>query len=261
MPEFQEKCRVSAIEQLASDVFRLTVHAPLIAGAAHPGQFVMVRVVDGFDPLLRRPFSIHQQFAGGSLKLLFKVIGQGTHILSGLAAGDTISLLGPLGRGFDLACRKPVCLIGGGMGIAPLAFLAKRLALSGRDSSLDFVLLGARDGDEVSSLADDFSQLGYTVVPATDDGSLGHHGFIPELLDDVLPAVSRVYSCGPYPMMRTVVAKCQKADVVCQVSLETHMACGLGACLGCTVQGNSGQYVHVCKQGPVFYSGEVAWTE
>jgi dihydroorotate dehydrogenase electron transfer subunit len=261
MPEFQQNCIVTAIEQLAPDVFRLAMHAPLVAGAAHPGQFVMVRVANGFDPLLRRPFSIHQQFSDGTLMLLFKVIGQGTHILSGLSDGDNLDIIGPLGRGFDLTCKEPVCLIGGGMGIAPLSFLAKRLALSGRDTNRDFILLGARNEDELRLLAADFSQLGYTVLLATDDGSLGHHGFIPDLLDNVLPGVSRVYTCGPHPMMKTIVAKSQKADVVCQVSLETHMACGLGACLGCTVTGVDGKYVHVCKQGPVFYSGEVAWTK
>ncbi len=261
MPEFQEKCSVSAIEQLSADVFRLSVHAPLIAAAAHPGQFVMVRVMDGFDPLLRRPFSLHQQFANGTLMLLFKVVGQGTRILAGLGHGDEIGLIGPLGRGFDLSCNEPVCLIGGGMGIAPLSFLAKRLALSGRDTSRDFVLLGAANDQEIRLLADEFLHFGYNVLSATDDGSMGHHGFIPELLDDVLPRVTRVFTCGPYPMMKSIAAKSEAADVVCQVSLETHMACGLGACLGCTVAGKEGGYVHVCKQGPVFNSGEVAWTE
>jgi len=259
MPEFQEKCRVAAIDQLASDVYRLIVHAPLIAGAAHPGQFVMVRVADQFDPLLRRPFSIHQQSSDGTIGLLFKAIGIGTDILASVDVGDSLDLIGPLGRGFDIAHNQPVCMIGGGMGIAPLYFLAKRLLVNGRVPENDHVLLGARNRKEISLLADEFRELGYFVQVATDDGSMGHHGFIPDLLDSVLSAVSRVYTCGPHPMMKTIVAKCQQADVGCQVSLETHMACGLGACLGCTIQGAEGNYVHVCKQGPVFYSGEVAW--
>jgi dihydroorotate dehydrogenase electron transfer subunit len=258
MPEFQEKCRVASIDQMASDVYRLTVHAPLIAGAAHPGQFVMVRVADRFDPLLRRPFSIHQQSSGGTLGLLFKIIGKGTNILAGVRVGDFLDLIGPLGRGFDLSCERPVCMIGGGMGIAPLYFLAKQL-LSDRQPEMDHVLLGARNKEELALLAGEFADLGYPVQTATDDGSMGHHGFIPDLLDAVLPAVSRVYTCGPHPMMKTIVKKCRQADVSCQVSLETHMACGLGACLGCTVPGADGKYVHVCRQGPVFYSGEVAW--
>jgi dihydroorotate dehydrogenase electron transfer subunit len=259
MPEFQEKCIVTAVDQLAPDIYRLILQAPDIAGAAHPGQFVMVRVADRFDPLLRRPFSIHQQSADGTIGLLFKALGRGTDILANAAEGERLDLVGPLGRGFDLAHKQPVCLIGGGMGIAPLYFLAKRLLITGRVPGQDYVLLGARMRKEVSLLADEFRELGYTVQVATDDGSMGHHGFIPELLGPVLPAVVRVYTCGPRPMMKAIVSRCQRADVSCQVSLETHMACGLGACLGCTVEGVEGNYVHVCKQGPVFYSGEVAW--
>ena len=259
MVEFQEKCRVTSIDQLASDVYRLVVHAPLIAGAACPGQFVMVRVADRFDPLLRRPFSIHRQLSDGTLGLLFKTIGKGTEMLAHVAVDDSLDLIGPLGRGFNIAIEQPVCVIGGGMGIAPLFFLAKQLLLSDRQSDMDHVLLGARNKEELALLADEFVELGYPVQTATDDGSMGHHGFIPDLLDAVLPAVSRVYTCGPHPMMKTIVNKCQQANVSCQVSLETHMACGLGACLGCTVPGADGKYVHVCRQGPVFYSGEVAW--
>lgn len=260
MSEFQEKCRVTAIDCLAPDIFRLSVHAPLLSAAAHPGQFVMVRVSDSFDPLLRRPFSIHQQSADGTIGLLFKDLGQGTHILSSAGVGDSLNLIGPLGRGYDVTGNHRVCIIGGGMGIAPLYFLAKRLLRSERPSDCDHILLGARNRDELGQLAEEFTGLGYPVQTATDDGSLGYHGLIPDLLDELLPSVDRVYTCGPYPMMKSVVEKCRKADVPCQVSLETHMACGLGACLGCTVSGADEKYVHVCKQGPVFYSGEVAWT-
>ncbi len=260
MSEFQEKCRVTAVDCLAPDIYRLSVHAPQLSAVAHPGQFVMVRVAHCFDPLLRRPFSIHQQSADGTISLLFKDLGQGTHILAGVHEGDFLDLIGPLGRGYDLAGNCRVCIIGGGMGIAPLYFLAKRLLRSERPPESDCILLGARNRDELGQLAEEFTGLGYPVETATDDGSLGYHGLIPELLDDLLSEVDRVYTCGPYPMMKSVVEKCRQADVPCQVSLETHMACGLGACLGCTVPGADGKYVHVCKQGPVFYAGEVAWT-
>ena len=244
---------------MAEDVYRLTVRAPLIAGAAHPGQFVMVRVADRFDPLLRRPFSIHQQFATGTIGLLFKAIGKGTDMLASVTVGDDLDLIGPLGRGFDLGRDQPSCIIGGGMGIAPLYFLAKRLLTGNRQPGQCHVLLGARNRAEIEPLAAEFADLGYPVQTATDDGSMGHNGFVPDLLDAVLSEVSRVYTCGPAPMMKSVVSKCRKADVWCQVSLETHMACGLGACLGCTVPGPEGSYVHVCRQGPVFHGGEVAW--
>ena len=259
MVEFQEKCTVTAIEQTAVDVYRIALHAPLIAAAAQPGQFVMVRVADRYDPLLRRPFSIYHTSSNDTIELLFKKLGKGTGLLANAAKGDFFDLVGPLGHGFNLSTDAPVCMTGGGMGIAPLYFLAKQFQATGRDTQKDYVLLGARNRDEITRLADDFLALGYTVKTATDDGTMGHHGFIPDLLDGVLPEVSMVYTCGPHPMMKNIVKKCHTAEIACQVSLETHMACGLGACLGCTVAGAGGDYLHVCKQGPVFKSGEVAW--
>ncbi len=258
MTKFQEKAQILDRQELAASIIRLTLHAPLVAAAAHPGQFVMVRVGDSFDPLLRRPFSIHQVSAGGDLQLLFKVVGQGTRCLARLRPGEKLDLLGPLGRGFRLQREDPVCLVGGGMGIAPLYFLGKRLLMHGRLPEFDPVLLGAASQRELALLADEFFALGYDVHTATDDGTLGHHGFVTDLLDPVLPRVSRVYVCGPYPMMRIVAARCLAAGVECEVSLEAHMACGLGACLGCTVRATEG-YAHVCLQGPVFDAGEVAW--
>jgi dihydroorotate dehydrogenase electron transfer subunit len=259
MSEFQQKCSILSRDRLAPDVFRLTLQAPKIAADARPGQFVMVRVIDGLDPLLRRPFSIHRSFADGSISLLFKVIGKGTEMLARRCIGDQLDLVGPLGNGFEFSDDRPVCLIGGGMGIAPLLFLAEQLHSTGRETKKDHVLLGARNKDELTPLADEFSALGYTVQLATDDGSIGHKGFIPDLLGFVLPTVEQVYTCGPHLMMKNVVRQCQQAEVNCQVSLETHMACGMGACLGCTVNGKRG-LVHVCKQGPVFNADQLEWS-
>ena len=121
-------------------------------------------------------------------------------------------------------------------------------------------LPGAATGNELALFADEFFDLGYTVKTATDDGSLGHHGFVTDLLEPILGDIERVYTCGPFPMMGIVAARAQAAEVQCIVSMETHMACGLGACLGCTLPGADGKYIHVCRQGPVFDSKEVAWT-
>ncbi|XOF35382.1 MAG: dihydroorotate dehydrogenase electron transfer subunit [Candidatus Electrothrix sp. YB6] len=237
-----------------------------MAAAALPGQFVMVRVTDSLDPLLRRPLSIHRVSADGNISLLFKVLGKGTEMLARRGVGDQLDLVGPLGKGFTLPDDRPFCLIGGGMGIAPLLFLAEqlhKLHSSGQRTAYrtaeDYVLLGARNKDELAPLVEAFSDLRYTVRTATDDGSMGHHGFIPDLLDAVLPAVHQVYTCGPHPMMRTIAEQCRQAEMPCQVSLETHMACGMGACLGCTVQGKDG-LVHVCKQGPVFFADQLQWS-
>ncbi|BCO10315.1 dihydroorotate dehydrogenase B (NAD(+)), electron transfer subunit [Desulfolithobacter dissulfuricans] len=259
MSEFQEKSRIVRIESLTPVIHRLTLHAPRIAGQAFPGQFVMVRVSPTFDPLLRRPLSIHQVSSDGTVQLLFKVVGQGTRLLAGMRTGDYLDMVGPLGRGFTLERDEPFCLVGGGMGIAPLYFLAKRLLQISRHPE-STVLLGARTGSELLPLEQEFLRLGCPVHSATDDGSYGHHGFVTELLDDLLARVRRVYVCGPFPMMRIAAMKCLERGVACEVSLETHMACGLGACLGCTMMGGDGAYMHVCKDGPVFPAEKVAWT-
>ncbi len=253
MTQFQRHSRILANDRLTADVFRLTVHAPELAAAALPGQFVMVRAAESLDPLLRRPFSIHSRGADGSLGLLFKVVGKGTALLAKVKIGDSLDLLGPLGRGFDLTADQPVCLIGGGMGIAPLLFLAQELR------GPKYALLGARNQEELAPLAKLFADIGCSVQLATDDGSLGHHGFIPDLLEAVLPEVRQVCTCGPGPMMRSVVSISRRAGTPCQVSMETHMACGMGACLGCVMLGADGRQVHVCTDGPVFKAEELAW--
>ncbi|WP_205623638.1 dihydroorotate dehydrogenase electron transfer subunit [Desulfogranum japonicum] len=251
---------MQAHEQLAPDIFRLTVHSPQIAQASAPGQFVMIKSSNTSDPLLRRPFSIHDVTSGGMLHLLYKVIGKGTRCLQNLSPGEQTDLIGPLGHGFQFSVQEPACLLGGGMGIAPLLYLAKSLQNVSSPRQDHQILLGARTSVELAPLVDDFQQLGYTVQAATDDGSLGHHGFVSELLEEVLPSVRTVYVCGPHPLMAAIARQCQAADVPCQVSLETHMACGLGACLGCTIYAPDKSYRHVCKHGPVFDANEVLWT-
>jgi len=259
MTEFQEKSPVLKREQLTRDVIRLTLQAPKIAENAQPGQFVMVRPGTMLDPLLRRPFSIHSVSEEGTVSILFKVIGKGTAMLASLSQAMEADLIGPLGRGFDLSRSGPYCLVGGGMGIAPLYFLARKLMQDKTKLANPPILLGAQTQTELMLLAEEFNELGYSVLTATDDGTLGHHGFVTELLDDILDQVHQVCVCGPIPMMRTVAAKCRQAGAACQVSLETHMACGLGACLGCTFPASSGGYIHVCKDGPVLDADEVLW--
>ncbi|MCI5151214.1 MAG: hypothetical protein D3916_17830 [Candidatus Electrothrix sp. MAN1_4] len=159
MSEFQQKCSILAKERLAPDVFRLTLHAQEIAAHAQPGEFVMVRVSQGLDPLLRRPLSIHRVSPDGNISLLFKVLGKGTEMLSRRCVGDQLDLVGPLGNGFTLPDDQPVCLIGGGMGIAPLLFLAEHLHKTGRKTENDHVLLGARTKDELTPLDDEFAVI------------------------------------------------------------------------------------------------------
>lgn len=260
MPAYQQKTEIVRNEKLAADIFRLTVKAPKIAADCRPGQFVMVRAGEGMDPLLRRPFSVHQVAEGDLLQILVKVIGKGTQMIAGMQSGQYLDVLGPLGRGFSYDPQHHHYLVGGGIGIAPLLFLAKRLLKSVEPSSCK-ILLGARTGEEVSPLIGDFERLGFEVTTATEDGSLGKRGLVTDLMFP-LEDESRgmVYSCGPFPMLRAVVAFCREKKWACQVSLEAVMACGLGACVGCAVlQADMKGYVHVCQDGPVFDADEVAW--
>jgi len=255
----QEKAEIIRREQLTDDLVRLTLQAPAIAGAALPGQFVMARVADGFDPLLRRPFSIHQVTPDGALRILFKVVGRGTARLSQLTAGLHLDLIGPLGRGFAIEPGRPACLVGGGIGAAPLLFLAEKLLTRCRPAEIQ-ILLGARTRAEAEALLREFELLDLKVRVATDDGSLGYHGLVPELLArQASPAAEAVYSCGPFLMMKEVARLCKAAGRPCQVSLETMMACGVSACLGCAIPAKTGGYLHVCKEGPVFRAEEVVW--
>jgi dihydroorotate dehydrogenase electron transfer subunit len=240
---------------------------------AKPGQFVMLRVSDGLDPLLRRPFGIYRTLgtfgralgAKGSpskmkgIELLYRVVGKGTAILSGRRPGETLGVLGPLGNGFpDPAEGSSVVLVAGGMGIAPLYLLAKRLGAG-------TLLFGARSKAE-NVLLKDFRGLGLRIKTATEDGSAGIKGLVTGLLEDELTPESVVYACGPVGMLKAAAAISEKAGARCLVSLERSMACGIGVCLGCAVrtkehrgEKESRFYKMVCSDGPVFQSEEVDW--
>jgi dihydroorotate dehydrogenase electron transfer subunit len=158
-----------------------------------------------------------------------------------------------------------MCLVGGGLGIAPLLFLAQNLLAKTPATDLT-IILGARNKGELTALSAGFMALELQVHLATDDGSLGHHGLVTELIPALLDNDHnwQICSCGPYPMMRAVADLCRVHEWPCQVSLETMMACGISACLGCTVEATTtnskgGRYLHVCKDGPVFFAGDIAW--
>ncbi|MBU4408012.1 MAG: dihydroorotate dehydrogenase electron transfer subunit [Proteobacteria bacterium] len=262
MNQFEEQAEIIRQEQLSPEIFRLTLKAPEIASHALPGQFVMVRTTPCYDPLLRRPLSIHQTIGNQQVQLLYKVVGKGTRLLAAMTSGHHLNLTGPLGRGFAFKNQPAICLIGGGMGIAPLYFLAREI-LRVTTPPKCVVLLGGRTAAELGPLPRDFKDIGVTEIHiATDDGSLGHQGFVAELLPQHLDSGQwTVCTCGPHPMMKAVVGQCRQQGWQCQVSLETMMACGISACLGCAIPRAdlSGPYLHVCKDGPVFKAEEVAW--
>ena len=257
--QYVESCCVQKNVLVGLDSFEMTLAAPKIAKTAKPGQFVMVSCTrTGRSPLLRRPLSIHD-VDGKTISLLYRVVGEGTGVLSGFGEHDSVSVLGPLGQGFVIGQAKHHCLVGGGIGIAPLLFLAKEIKQSQLQSEV-VVLAGAQTEREILVL-EKFEPLGAVQI-STDDGSTGHHGFVTELLDVITEQDMTVYTCGPSSMMKGVAALAKKHGWPCQVSLESHMACGVGACLGCAVE-HSGiightDYVHVCKDGPVF-KAEMIW--
>jgi len=223
------------------------------------GQFVMLRVSDGLDPLLRRPFGIYRVMSGGGgVELLYQVVGKGTRILSLKRPGERLGVLGPLGNGFTMPAKgERVVMAAGGMGIVPLYPFANEV----RGGVL---LYGTRDAAQ-ASVAGDFKKLGCPVRHATEDGSLGIKGYVTALLKDELTPGAVVYACGPAGMLKAVAAMAAAHGVRCYVSLERSMACGIGVCLGCAIKGSAHAhaenklYKMVCSDGPVFDSGDIDW--
>ncbi|NTU60273.1 MAG: dihydroorotate dehydrogenase electron transfer subunit [Deltaproteobacteria bacterium] len=257
MEPTDNRCWVVQREALGADYYRLRLRPPA-PFAAEPGQFVMLKVSDGIDPLLRRPFSLHRvaKDAQGDFELLFRAVGAGTRLLARTHVGDRVDVLAPLGRGFRLDAGRPV-LVGGGVGVAPLLFLAETFLDRGARPKL--LVGGRRDRDVLCH--DDFECLAIPFSVATEDGSAGEAGLVTRLLDLELrePHGVTVYACGPTPMLAAVARACAERGVPCQVSLEAHMACGVGACLGCVVPAEAGGYLRVCKEGPVFDAADLKW--
>ena len=232
-----------------------------IAREVQPGQFVQVRVSDGSDPFLRRTFSVYDADADrGTFSLMVDMVGPGTEKLCRHNRTRTVSVIGPLGRSFDIQGEKdaPVWYVAGGVGAAPLLFLAH--TLHGRGLSRHTMFFGARDR-LTHALYEDLFSVVPRVMFSSDDGSVGFHGYVSELLEKELererPAV--MYVCGPHQMMKAVASIAIRKDIPCQVSLEERMACGIGACYGCAVPLVDGRMVRSCVDGPVFHAREVAW--
>jgi len=247
-------------ERLGGSIHHLTVSAEPIAADVKPGQFVQVRVGNGSDPFLRRTFSVcNADPRAGTVELLVDVIGRGTGMLCRLDGGSPINMIGPLGTPFDLSLggNVPCMLVAGGIGAAPLVFVARTLLHTGA-RRFEFIM-GSRTISAQSFL--DFFTADIPIWKATDDGSLGFAGTAADLLEDRLrtETPAAIFCCGPHPMMRAVARIAAANDVPCQVSLEERMACGIGACLGCAVRMANGEMRRSCVDGPVFAADEVAW--
>jgi dihydroorotate dehydrogenase electron transfer subunit len=246
--------------EVARGIFLMRLLAPDIAASVWPGQFVNVKISSEPDaksklqtatphlppaacsPLLRRPFSICEvDRQAGTISLLWKVIGPGTQALTRHQTGTLLSVIGPLGHGFDVPnTTGPVALVAGGVGVAPLPILAMELAARGKRFD---ALLGCRTAGEIWGERE-LAALNGNVRIATDDGSAGEKG-------------SKVFACGPMPMLAAVTKLCREAHVPAQLSIETMMGCGFGICMGCPVEPAAGvqqfgRYYLACLDGPVF---------
>jgi len=278
---------VTANWAVARDLWRLRLADAEIGRAFRPGQFVMVRIAGrGTDPLLGRPYAIYDTWldAAGKVlgyELVYQVVGRQTRQLVRLHSGDELEVWGPLGKGFELAPTAHLLLVAGGVGHASLLALARamlglrRYGLGSADESAAApppiprlarqvtLCYGAQTRNMLAGVRD-FAAIGVDVKLATDDGTAGHRGLVTELAAELLAGPNRptrVVGCGPEPMLAKLAELARQAEVPCQLSLETAMACGIGACFGCVVRvrlpDGGWDYKRACTDGPVFDSSTV----
>jgi len=268
-------------DEVAPAYFRMGLlwTAPL---PVEPGQFIMLRVSEGVDPFLCRPFGVYRMIkperAGGEARgfeILYKVVGKGTRRMSEMRAGEAVDIFGPLGRGFPpFKGKGRLLMVAGGVGIVPFYLVAETFAERGRLK----LLFGGKSEDDLPGL-DDFHALGLDIGVATEDGTAGEKGVVTTLLERDIADNDTLYACGPKGMLKAVAAVAGERGVPCYVSLDRRMACGMGACLGCAVKGDGGSassavapsegrenralspYLMVCKDGPVFNAEDLLWEE
>jgi dihydroorotate dehydrogenase electron transfer subunit len=284
----QVTSKIVSNKRMTENCWRVALDSPQIASEVKPGQFIHVKAGGKSGPLFRRPFSVfrHVPLKGDHLgiEIVYKVIGTGTSVMTGLRKGDSLDLIGPLGRGFELDRSKSVqVVIAGGTGAACLFLLSEEISKAGLPLK---VLLGADTKTSVL-LKKEYASLNGEVMVSTDDGTYGFHGFVTQMLDQGLREgkISTdcvVYSSGPEPMLKALASVCQKYRIPAQVSVERHMMCGIGACLACvckvdpdhisknrdlgsshiqSIPDREFGYALVCKDGPVFDMNEVIFDD
>ena len=266
----QRTIHLVAHHEIAPHHYRLKFHAAEIANIARAGQFVHILTSAMAAPLLRRAFSI-LSVEGEHFEILFRVEGRGTWQMSHWKTGEEIDVIGPLGNGFNAFPEPPAkaILVGGGVGVPPMAMLAS----TKKPENAVIALVGARSKSEIIC-QEDFAKYEVPLHIATDDGSCGHRGFVTDLLKNELENEINqgrraiVFACGPFPMLRATASICQNFEVPCQVSLEENMPCGVGVCNGCVVAVHNsvnsasddyGRYRRICVEGPVLWGHEIDW--
>lgn len=272
------QCPIVENRVLAPRYFLMKIKSPELARQSRPGQFVMLNTARGTDPFLRRPFSLHR-ISPPYVEILYQVVGKGTESLSRFRPGESLDFLGPLGNHFPPPAGKgTTVLLAGGMGIAPLLSLAEKLvrpsrkkkpAGSGESSSRRpsrtpkrILLYGAGSESDLVRV-EEFTRLGMEVRTATEDGFAGTRGLATDLFKEMLAsnpeAIKTVYACGPREMLEVVSQLSRGHSFSLYLSMEEMMACGVGACLGCSIPAAGGNqaYLRACKDGPVFSSRDI----
>ena len=254
---------------ILNNEYEIKLSAPPIANNAQPGQFVHLLVGDGYSPFIRRPFSIYKASADeGTFSIVYLARGSFTSGLARYSPGGKVSVLGPLGNGFNWHSNPHhrSVLVAGGIGAPPIHFLAERVhSIASEPKAV--VINGARTRDLLVGV-DDFARLPVMLHVLTEDGTHGMQGRVTDALDKLLEESlhipSTIYACGPMGMLHAIGDIAQSYGVECQVSIETSMACGTGACYGCAVRvkDETGSRVSLaCCEGPVFRSDEYLWDE
>lgn len=259
----QTLANVISNKEIAPETHLIWLESARITETARPGQFVMVSC--GEDTLLRRPLSIHR-VDRDKLAILFKVVGKGTRWLSQCQTGNNLDIIGPLGNGFTIQqATRNILLVAGGIGIAPLSFLADAAIKQGRKATL---LMGASSAVHLlpaatsprGLLPEGVLPCSINIMKTTDDGSEGFKGLVTDLIAGHSDQTDQIFACGPLAMYRTMSKMPELKNRPVQVSLEVRMACGLGICYACTVKTRKGLR-QVCRDGPVFDLNDVCWDE
>jgi dihydroorotate dehydrogenase electron transfer subunit len=257
----QEDAEIVLNEQIADGLFLMRLTAPEVASAIRPAQFVQVQTDPELSPFLRRPFSaLRIDREAGWVDILYDVIGRGTARMAAAGPGSRLNLLGPLGIAYSPPESGPLLLVAGGVGIVPLAFLGWEHP--DRRSKMTF-LMGSASKIRMPDL-NDLLPADLNRHIATDDGSMGHQGFVTDLIPTHATRETTILTCGPHAMMARVTTIAAELEIPCFASLENHMACGFGACVGCVVEYREAEredlrYRKVCTEGPVVDAHAIVW--
>jgi len=245
--QFDEEVRVLENKKINEKYYKLSFSSPKLSRNVMPGQFLHMKISQGNDPYLRRPFSYYRVL-GQKVEVLYEVLGSGTQVLCQKKKGEKLKAMGPLGKGFSAKIgKKKRILVAGGVGVPPLVFLAEKYPT-------EYLLIGTKSKAELMPRGE-LKRAKAKVLYSTEDGSFGTKGRVTLLLEKILtdqdPDDFFIQTCGPKPMMQAVITIARKYGIEGEASWDESMACGVGACLGCMVETRDG-LKRACAEGPVF---------